>query len=116
MGHIAGLGLFGLATFAAQQRTKELGIRKVLGATVANIVSLLATDFVRMIAVAIAVAFPVAYFAVTWWLDDFAYRVEVGPSPFLVAAAAVLALALLTISYQALKAALRNPVDSLRYE
>jgi putative ABC transport system permease protein len=108
--------LFGLAAFAAQKRTKELGIRKVLGATVADIVALLAIDFVRMIAIGIAVAIPVAVITARWWLDDFAYRIELGATIFLVAAVVVLAFSLLTIGYHALRAAVKNPVESLRYE
>ncbi len=113
---IAGLGLFGLASFSAEQRTKEIGIRKVLGANVAGIVSLLSKEFVKLVIIANLVAWPVAYFAMQRWLENFAYRIELGFGTFFLAAALALIIALLTVSYHALKAALANPVDSLRYE
>jgi putative ABC transport system permease protein len=113
---IACLGLFGLASFTMQQRTKEIGIRKVLGASVAGIVKMLSKDFVKLVLVANFIAWPVAYFVMTEWLRNFAYRINIGPWAFVLAAVLALIIALLTVSYHALKAALANPVDSLRYE
>lgn len=113
---IACLGLFGLAAFMAQQRTKELGIRKVLGASVPGLVLLLARSFVVLIGGAMLVALPVAFFAMRGWLATFAYHTTLSPMLFMGAALLVLVLALLTISYQAIRAALRNPVQTLRYE
>ncbi|MGH7496485.1 MAG: ABC transporter permease [bacterium] len=113
---IAGLGLFGLASFTTEQRTKEIGVRKVLGATVSGIVLLISKEFTKLVLVAFVVAAPVAYFVMNRWLQDFAYRTEVGW--WVIAAAGVLALviALATVSTQAIKAALANPVEALRYE
>jgi putative ABC transport system permease protein len=113
---IACLGLFGLASFMAEQRTKEIGVRKVLGATVSGIVGLLSKDFVKLVIVAFAVATPLAYFAMQRWLQDFAYRIDIGWWVFALAGGIALVIALLTVSYQAIKAALANPVESLRYE
>jgi len=113
---IACLGLFGLAAFATEQRTKEIGIRKVLGASVANLVALLSKDFTKLVLIANVIAWPVAYFAMQRWLENFAYRIELGFGTFFLAAALALIIALLTVSYNAIKAALSNPVDSLRYE
>ena len=113
---IACLGLFGLATFTAEQRTKEIGIRKVLGATVGNVLVLLSINFVRLIFVAFVVAVPVAYFAMQRWLADFAYHIEPGLGVFALTGGIALLIALAAISVQALRAALANPVDSLRYE
>ena len=113
---IACLGLFGLASFTAQQRTKEIGVRKVLGATVPTIVGLLSMDFVRLVGIAFVVAAPMAYFALDRWLADFAYHIELSAWTFLLAGLIGLLVALLTVSYQAVKAALADPVKSLRYE
>jgi putative ABC transport system permease protein len=113
---IAGMGLFGLASFAAAQRTKEIGIRKTLGASVAGVILLLSKDFAKMVLLGFLVAAPVAYFAMSRWLDDFAYRIELGPGVFLLSGALALIIAWLTVSYQSIKAALANPVESLRYE
>ena len=113
---IACLGLFGLAAFTAEQRTKEIGIRKVLGASVGSIVVLLSKDFVRLVVLAFVLAAPLAYLAMTRWLDDFAYRVEISWRIFLMAGLLALAIALLTVSYQAIRAAVGNPVKALRYE
>ena len=113
---IACLGLFGLAAFAAQQRTKEIGVRKVLGASVGALVVLLSKEFVRLVLVAVAVASPLAYVGMSRWLDGFAYRIVLGPGAFVMAGGAALVIALLTVSFQAVKAALANPVKSLRYE
>ncbi len=113
---VACLGLFGLAAFNAERRTKEIGIRKVLGASVPGLVAMLSKDFARLVLIAFVVAAPVAYLVMTRWLDAFAYRVDLGPGVFLAAGAVALAIAFLTVGYQALRAALADPVKSLRYE
>jgi len=113
---IACVGLFGLAAFATERRTKEIGIRKVLGATVPSVVGLLSKDFLKLVLIANVVAWPVAYVVMNNWLQDFAYRIEIGWWVFALAGGVALVIALLTVSFQALKAALANPVDSLRYE
>lgn len=113
---IACLGLFGLAAFMAEQRTKEIGIRKVLGASVASIVVLLSKDYLRLVLVAFLVGAPVAYFVMQRWLEDFAYRIHVGPGLFALAGLLAAVIALATVSYQAIRAALADPVESLRYE
>ncbi len=110
------LGLFGLASFSAERRTKEIGIRKVLGASVAGLAVLLSKEFTRWVLLANLVAWPVAYFAMSGWLRQFAYRTDVGPGNFLLAGALALAIAFLTVSYQAVRTALADPVRSLRYE
>jgi putative ABC transport system permease protein len=113
---IACLGLFGLASFTAQRRTKEIGVRKVLGASVGGIVALLSKDFLKLVGVAFGVGAPVAYVAVEQWLTDYPNRIELGPGMFLMAGTATLLIALLTVGYQSIKAALADPVKSLRYE
>jgi putative ABC transport system permease protein len=113
---IACLGLFGLATFIAEQRTKEIGIRKVLGASIQGIVRLLTKDFLKLVAVAAVIAFPVAWFVMNNWLQDFAYRINMSWWVFLAAGAMAAMIALFTISFQAIKAAIANPVKSLRTE
>lgn len=113
---IACLGLFGLASFIAEQRTKEIGVRKVLGASVQQIILLLSKDFTKLVAIAFALAAPVAYFAMNKWLQDFAYRTDLNPIIFVLAGVLALLIAWLTVSYQAIKAALTNPVEALRYE
>ena len=113
---IACLGLFGLSTFMAQQRVKEIGIRKVLGSSVGGIVILLSKDFVKLILVAILIAVPLCWWAMNQWLQGFAYRVTVGPLVFLEAGTTALAVALATITWQSVKAAMGNPIQSLRNE
>ena len=113
---IACLGLFGLASYVALQRTKEIGIRKVLGASSASITVLLTREFALFVLVAFLVAVPLAYFGMSRWLESFAYRITPGADVFLISGTAVLAIALLTVSYQAIKAAMADPVRSLRYE
>ncbi len=113
---IACLGLFGLAALAARQRTKEIGIRKVLGATVTNVVALLSKDFVKLVLLANLVAWPVAWYAMNKWLKNFAYRIDIGWWVFALAGGLALVIALLTVSTQAVRVALANPVESLRYE
>ncbi len=113
---VACLGLFGLAAFATEQRSKEIGIRKVLGASVPDILFLFSTEFTRLVLFAIVVASPFAYLAILSWLENFAYRIDPGITQFALSSGLVLLVAILTVSYQALKAALANPVKSLRYE
>ena len=113
---VACLGLFGLATFTAEQRRKEIGVRKVLGASVPGLVALLSKDFLALVGVAFVIAAPLAYFVMRDWLADFAYRIALGPGVFLLAGGLALAIALLTVSYQALRAATTDPVKALRYE
>jgi len=113
---ISALGLLGLATFAAEQKVKEIGIRKVLGASVQHIVRLLSADFVKMVCIASIIAFPVAWWAMDKWLQSFAYRISLTWWIFTLAAGIALLIALMTVSYQAIKAALANPVKSLRSE
>jgi putative ABC transport system permease protein len=113
---VACLGLFGLALFATLQRTKEIGIRKVLGASVSNILLLLSKDFVKLVAIASLIAFPLAWYVMNQWLQDFTYRVGISWWIFVIAGGAALIVALVTISIQAIKAALANPVKSLRSE
>jgi putative ABC transport system permease protein len=113
---IACLGLLGLSLFATIQRTKEIGVRKVLGASVKNIVMLLSKDFVRLVLIAFILASPAAYFIMHSWLQDFAYRIDISWWVFLVAGLLSVAVALGTISFQAIKAAMANPVKSLRSE
>lgn len=110
------LGLYGLVAFAAAQRTKEVGIRKVLGASLFNIVSLFAKEFVVLIVIAFIVAVPVAYYVMHNWLENFAYQISIGAGIFLVAIVTSFAIALFTIAHQAIKAAIANPVKSLRTE
>ena len=113
---IACLGLLGLAAFTAEQRTKEIGVRKVLGASVASIIGLLSKDFLKLVLVAIVLASPVAWWAMSRWLQDFAYRIDVEWWVFALAGGLAVGIALLTVSFQSIKAALMNPVKSLRTE
>jgi putative ABC transport system permease protein len=113
---IACLGLLGLSLFATAQRTKEIGVRKVLGASIPNIVVLLSKDFIKLVIVAIVIASPVAWFVMHNWLQDFAYRVNMSWWIFFTAGMLAVLIALTTISFQAIKAAMANPVKSLRTE
>ncbi|UFH54228.1 ABC transporter permease [Spirosoma sp. KNUC1025] len=113
---VACLGLFGLATFMAEQRTKEIGVRKVLGASVPNIVGLLSKDFLKLVAVAIVLASPVAWYAMNKWLADFAYKIDIEWWMFVVSGVLAVGIALLTVSFQSIRAALMNPVKSLKTE
>ncbi|HUS03264.1 MAG TPA: ABC transporter permease [Chitinophagaceae bacterium] len=113
---IACLGLFGLATYAAEQRIKEIGIRKVLGATVTNIVGMLSKDFLKLVLIAALIAFPVAWWGMNKWLQDFAYRINISWWIFLIAGVSALLIAMLTVSFKAIKAAITNPVKNLRTE
>ena len=113
---VACLGLFGLATFTAEQRTREIGIRKVLGATVANIVSLLSRDFLKLVLIAFILAAPVAWYLMNKWLQDFAYPIHISWWVFVIAALLAITITLITISFRAVRAATNNPVISLRSE
>lgn len=113
---ISCLGLFGLATFSAEQRTKEIGVRKVLGANVGGIVALLSKDFLKLVVISIIVASPLAWWVMNKWLMDFPYRINIGWSIFAITSAVALLIALITVSFQAIKAAVTNPVKSLRTE
>ena len=113
---ISCMGLYGLSAFMAEQRTKEIGVRKVLGASVFNIVFLLSTNFTRLILIAMVIAIPLSWFAINSWLDGFAYRIHVSWIIFLVASLTALFIAWATVSYESVKAAIANPVRSLRTE
>ena len=113
---VACLGLFGLSTFLAEQKTKEIGVRKVLGASIPSIILMLSKEFIKWIIVANIIAFPVAYYFMNKWLQDFAYRINIDWWLFVISGCIALVIALLTISFQAIKAAAANPVESLRYE
>lgn len=113
---IACLGLFGLATYSAEQRIKEIGIRKVMGATTFNLTSLLSKDFLTLVLVANGIAFPIAWYAMNQWLREYAYHVDLEWWVFVVAGILAIVIALLTVSYQAIKAALMNPIQSLQSE
>ncbi|UFH56963.1 ABC transporter permease [Spirosoma sp. KNUC1025] len=113
---ISCLGLFGLATYTAQVRTREIGVRKVLGASVTGIIELLAKDFVKLVLIAILIATPISWYTMNRWLEDFAYRIDVQWWVFVLAGLLALVIALLTVSFQSIKAALMNPVKSLRSE
>ena len=113
---LAVLGLFGLSAYAIQQRVKEIGIRKIFGASVPNLVTLLSKDFLKLVAIASLIAFPIAWLVMNKWLEDFAYRVNIPWWIFLVAGLLTLIIALLTVSFQAIKAAFVNPVKNLRAE
>lgn len=113
---IASLGVLGLITYAAEQRTREIGIRKVLGASVVGIVTMLSKDFLKLVFVAILVASPLAWWMMNRWLQDFAYRVQISWTVFLAAAGIAILITMLTVSYRAIRAALANPVHSLKAE
>ena len=113
---ISCLGLFGLASFNAEVRTKEIGIRKVLGASVSNVMMMLSKDFIRLIIISMLLAFPLAWWSMNEWLNSFAYRVNIRPVVFAIAGFSMILLAILTVGYQSIKTALMNPVRSLRTE
>jgi putative ABC transport system permease protein len=110
------LGLFGLASFATEQRTKEIGIRKVLGASVESIMSILLKDMTKWVLIANVITWPLAYFLMHKWLQDYAYRISINWWVFMLAAAFTLGISVLTVCYKVIRAASANPVDSLRYE
>jgi putative ABC transport system permease protein len=113
---IACLGLFGLSSFNAEKRSKEIGIRKVLGASVNQIVFRLSRDFLKLVAIAIVISVPLSWFAMNTWLEEFSYRIELTGWEFILAAVIAVCIAILTVSYQSIKAAIANPVRSLRSE
>jgi putative ABC transport system permease protein len=113
---IACLGLFGLSTFMAQQRVKEIGVRKVLGSSISGIVLLLSKDFIKLILIAIVIAIPLCWWAMNQWLQGFAYRITIGPMVFIEAGMVSLGVALATMAWQSVKAAMGNPISSLRNE
>jgi putative ABC transport system permease protein len=110
------MGLFGLASFTTLQRTKEIGIRKVLGASVASILSLLYREFALLLVVAFLIASPLAWFTTSNWLNGYAFRTAIHPLYFIIPFVAIIAIALITVSFQSVKAAVTNPVRSLRTE
>jgi putative ABC transport system permease protein len=113
---ISCLGLFGLAAFTAQRRQKEIGIRKVVGASAGNIAAILSTDFLKLVLIALLIAIPSSWWAADKWLQSFAYRINIDTGIFVITAASVILITLLTISFQTIKAATANPVKSLRTE
>ena len=113
---IACLGLFGLAAYIDETRTKEIGVPKILGASVTCIFPLLSKDFVKLVLPGFVIATPIAWYAMNRWLEDFAYRIEIGPGVFLLAGLAAVLIALATVSWQSVRAAVANPVNSLRSE
>ena len=113
---VACLGLFGLTVYAAEIRVKEIGIRKVLGASIPSITAMMSKEFIMWVIIANIIAWPAAYFAMIKWLENFAFRVHIHVWTFVFSAALVVLFALVTVSYQAVRAAVSNPVDSLRYE
>ena len=113
---ISCIGLFGLSVLSAEKRTKEIGIRKVLGASVNNIVTILSADFVKLVTVALIIAIPLSWLAADKWLQNYPYRITLKWEIFVSAGALVICIALATVSFQAIKAAITNPVKSLRME
>ena len=113
---MACLGLFGLTSYAIVRRTKEIGIRKVLGATLSNVIGLFTREFARLILFANVVAMPLVYLGINRWLENYAYKISLGWWLFALPAILILAIALITVSLQTIKVALRNPVESLRHE
>ena len=113
---VACMGLFALSAFMAEQRNKEIGIRKVLGASVANVFTLLTANFLKLVFLSLLIAVPIGWLLMTKWLQDYTYRIRITWDIFLMAAVAILIIAVLTIFFQAIKAALANPVKSLRSE
>lgn len=113
---VACLGLFALSAFMAEQRSKEISIRKILGASVAQVTTLMSKDFVKLVIIAVLLASPIAWWAMNAWLQDFVYQAGISWWIFLLAGAIVILIALVTISFQSIKAAIANPVDSLKSE
>jgi putative ABC transport system permease protein len=113
---IACLGLFGLTAYAAEQRNKEIAIRKVIGASTGSIINIMSAGFIKLVGISILIASPLAWFAMNKWLQDFAYRTYIGASVFLTAGIIALLIAVITISFQSIKAAVARPVKSLRAE
>ncbi len=113
---ISCIGLFGLSVLSAEKRTKEIGIRKVLGASVKNVVTILSKDFIKLVIVALSIAIPLAWMAANKWLENYPYRISLSWEIFALAGVLVIIIALCTVSFQAIKAAIANPVKSLRTE
>ena len=113
---ISSLGLFGLSLFSAEQRKKEVGIRKTLGANTSKIIFMLIKDFLKWVLLANFIAWPIAYYGINSWLENFAYRIEVTPLPFIIAGFIAVIISVITVGYQTLKASLANPIDSIKYE
>ena len=113
---IACLGLFGLAAFNAEKRTKEIGIRKVLGASVTQITYGLSVDFLKLVGIAIFIALPLGWYAMNSWLEDFSYRIEIPWWTYVLAAFLAVMISIITVSFQSIKAAIVNPIDSLKTE
>ena len=113
---LAALGLFGLSAYSIQQRTKEIGIRKILGASIPGIIALLSGGFLRLVSIASLIAFPVAWWVMHQWLQGFAYRVTISWRMFVISGVTAVVIAFLTVSFQAVKAAMANPVKNLRSE
>lgn len=113
---ISCLGLFGLAAFTAQKRRKEIGVRKVIGASVVNITTMLTKDFLRLIFISLLIAFPISWWLMNNWLQSYAYRISITPYVFIITGISVIVITLFTISFQSIKAAMANPVKSLRTE
>lgn len=113
---IACMGLFGLSVYSAELRVKEIGVRKVLGASIPNIILLLSKEFTKWVFITCVIALPLAYYAMNQWLENFAYRTSISGDIFLLSALIAALIAVFTVRYQSVKAALANPVDSLRYE
>ena len=113
---VACMGLFGLATYTAEQRSKEIGIRKVLGASVRQVTGMLSKEFIKLVLIGCCIAVPLSWWAMHAWLQDFAYRIDIRWWVFLLAGAVALTIALFTVSFKAISAALKNPVDALRSE
>ena len=113
---ISCLGLYGLSAFMAEQRTKEIGVRKVLGASLVNIVTMLSSGITRLIVIAIVIAIPLSWYAANTWLDGFVYHINVSWLLFLVASLSALLIAWITVSYETIKAAMANPIKSIKAE
>jgi putative ABC transport system permease protein len=113
---LACLGLFGLSAYSAHRRVKEIGIRKVFGASIANLVALLSKDFIKLVLLGFLISTPIAWYVINRWLTDFQYKIEVDPWIFIITGVAVIFLALATVSWQSIRAAVANPADSLRSE
>jgi len=113
---ISCMGLYGLSSYMAERRFREIGVRKVMGASVTQIMTLMSTEFLKLVLVAFAISVPIAWYTMNRWLEDFAYRITIDSVVFILAGAGAICIALLTISFESMKAAVRNPVDSLRSE
>ena len=113
---ICGLGLYGLSSYMAERRFKEIGIRKVMGASIPQIVSLMSKEFLKLVVIAFVIAVPIAWYCMTKWLEGFSYKTPIGWTVFALAGVLALGIALITVSFESIKSAVSNPVDSLRSE